>query len=165
MKKLFLMIVVLSSSIVLACDSGIGSPVKGFSDVVGKSSNDIVKLLIENASCQHKTTFNEKGVPFNFFEQLCSTGLVNRKYNGTTALHEAVRSGRLDNVAMLLYRLANPNVTNSKQETPLHIALAAGREDIAERLITAGALKSFSENFLPLPFSKQKAKLLRHSGR
>ncbi len=163
MKKLSLMIVVLSSSIVSACDSGMGSPVKGFSDVVGKSSNDIVKLLIENASCEHKTVFNEKGVPFNFFEQLCSTGLVNRKYKGTTALHEAVRSGRLDNVVMLLYRSANPNVTNAQKETPLGIALLAGREDIAERLRIAGALKSFSEE--NSPFLQKEVKPLRHSGR
>ena len=156
MKKLFLMTVLLSGSLVLASDSGMGSPEKSCSG----SCNRFQFLhgdLVVSAAQEHKTTYDEKGVRYNAFEALCANRRVNEKRDGTTALHEAVKAGILANVNTLLYWSANPNVTNANDETPLHLALLAKREDIAQVLKTAGASKEFSKQFFPLPVQEEKA--------
>ncbi len=159
MKKLFLMTVLFSGSGVFAGDSGTASPVKHLSDE--RVVEYTVENLIENASNNHVATYDEKGVRAHAFEKLCAMCPVNRKDKGTTALHEAVRAGILPNVVALLYMSANTNVTNGKQETPLHLALVARRQDIVEVLKRAGASERFSGMFLPLP--QEVVKSVRHS--
>ena len=44
-----------------------------------------------------------------------------------TALHSASQFGHLDTVRLLLEHLADPNIKNSKDETPLDLAALYGR--------------------------------------
>ncbi len=148
MKRLFLMVIVFSGSLALAGDSGTGSPIKGMSD--SGVFEHATESLVEGASHEHKTTF-EKGVRHNAFEALCAKSRVNQVQDETTALHEAVKAGIGANVRVLLYWSANPNVVNGSKQTPLHLALLAGREDIVEELKRYGASERFSKKFLPLP--------------
>ena len=161
MKKLFLMTVLFSGSVLSAADSGMSSPVKGLSD--RRELDCTVESLIENASIAHEV-FYKDGIYTDAFQKLCGNcSYVNRKHNGTTALHEAVKAGILKNVETLLYWSVNSNVTNGKKETPLHLAAKAGRQDIVAVLITAGASKEYSQGYLPFP--KEPVKPVRHSDR
>lgn len=138
MKKLFLLSLMGLSGVVFGADSDSGmetSPVKKAVFVDGE------QLLREAASKKHQTTYNSKGEPYNHFEHLCSMHRVNaRDAEGMTALHYAVLANRADNVAALLYRCANPNTLNNKNESPLYLARTTGAVDIEEDLRRAGAL-------------------------
>ena len=158
MEKLFLMTVLFSGSVLSAADSGMSSPFKGLSDE--KVLEFTIESLLENAS-KHHEVFYDNGIRNDAFGKLCAMCPVNLKHNGTTALHEAVKAGKIKNVITLLYWSANSNVTNAQKETPLHLALVAGHEDIVEVLKRAGASERFSEKFLPLPAPKQS--YVRHS--
>jgi ankyrin repeat protein/catechol 2,3-dioxygenase-like lactoylglutathione lyase family enzyme len=60
-------------------------------------------------------------------------------YGGWTALHEAVKSTRVDAVRLLLDHGADPNAREAGDNTtPLHWAAATGRRDIVEALLKAG---------------------------
>src|SRR5688572_4150081 len=54
-------------------------------------------------------------------------------------LHEAVWSGDVERVARLLDAGAAPNGRTAEGSTPLMVAAPAGRQEIAEALVTAGA--------------------------
>jgi len=61
-------------------------------------------------------------------------------YVGWTALHEAVKHTHLEAVTLLLEYGADPNAREAGDNTtPLHWAAAAGRRDIIEALLNAGA--------------------------
>ncbi len=162
MNKLLFMTVLFSSTVVFATDSGMSSPEKPTMFKIAPLIT--AEIIIENASKDHVTKY-KKGIPFNYFETLCSSGLVNRKIHETTALHEAVKAGKEKNVRILLLYGANPNVTDGEQntssKTPLHLALAANREDIADILIENCASREFSKLFAPLV--QQQASPVKHS--
>lgn len=62
--------------------------------------------------------------------------------SGETALHSAIRSGHSGNlhtIKLLLARAADVSITNAGGEAPLHYGVKAGRVDIVELLLSAGA--------------------------
>lgn len=62
--------------------------------------------------------------------------------SGETALHSAIRSGHSGNlhtIKLLLARAADVSITNTGGEAPLHYGVKAGRVDIVELLLSAGA--------------------------
>jgi ankyrin repeat protein len=67
---------------------------------------------------------------------------VNARDKGTTALHEAARSGHLEIVKLLLVNGANVNSTdNFSKLTPLKLALSQQRTQVAEFLRQQGGLE------------------------
>ena len=63
------------------------------------------------------------------------TNLLHHKdHNGRTALHDAVRSGSLESVQILLDSSADPNVNDSKGRRPLHIASEIKEEQMLRYL-------------------------------
>ena len=146
MNKLLFMAVLFSSSVVFTADSGMNSPAKQGCFKIADGCS-ILASLIENASRDHETMYKE-GVPYNLFVKLCSSGLVNRKLNGTTALHEAVKAGKEENVRMLLLHSANPNATDDYGQTPYHRARLAGNDNIIEQLRCVGA-EDFAQTVAP----------------
>lgn len=62
-----------------------------------------------------------------------------RGYDGDTALHIVVRKRELDWVGFLLGKGADPNVGDSKGDTPLIIAASIGFEEAASALVRRGA--------------------------
>jgi len=58
---------------------------------------------------------------------------------GERPLHAAARRGRLVIARELLQNSADPNATNQAGETPLRIALLAGKTQLADALLSAGA--------------------------
>lgn len=158
MKKSFLMTSLLFTVVISASDShtssGVGSPTKHCRE--GVSLEVSVASLVLSASEEHATIYNEAGERFNAFEDLCGRcpHWVNRKHDGTTALHQAARAGRLDNVRVLLGWSANTNVIDAQKQTPLHVALLAGHDEIADELKRYGASERFSESYLKLPQQK-----------
>jgi len=61
--------------------------------------------------------------------------------NGTTALMMAVRGGHLDTVKLLVWEVAELDVTNDDGATALQWAHRSNRQDIISRLKQAGARK------------------------
>jgi ankyrin repeat protein len=102
-------------------------------------------------------------VSFNAFEDLCAKcpNLVNRKYEDTTALHQAARAGNMFNLRVLLGWSANPNVIDGQRQTPLHVAMLTGHLEIVKELKRYGASERFSEKFLRFP--GEKSFPVRHS--
>lgn len=62
-----------------------------------------------------------------------------RRENGASALHFACTRGNLELAALLLEHLADANLGNHSQDTPLIVAADAGHEAICELLLCHGA--------------------------
>jgi len=58
---------------------------------------------------------------------------------GYTALHFAADKGDEDMVDLLIAYKANPDITDSRKQSPLHIAAEGGEEEIVKKLVAAGA--------------------------
>lgn len=66
---------------------------------------------------------NALGLIIQHLQDNSASKLIHQQdYNGRTALHDAVRSGALECVQILLDSSADPNVKDSKGRRPLHIA-------------------------------------------
>ena len=62
-----------------------------------------------------------------------------RGYNGDTALHIVTRKRELDWVGFLMNKGADPNIGDSKGDTPLMIAAGIGFEEAAAQMLRRGA--------------------------
>lgn len=97
---------------------------------------------------------------------------VNKKRaDGMTALHLAVKSGHLAIAHQLLhaeFAPANPNILDNSEETPLLIAVRAGRRDLVELLLKEGADPNVGKSPLLEAFKKGDTSLamliLEHGG-
>lgn len=58
---------------------------------------------------------------------------------GTTPLHEAAKSGKLETVALLLENKGDPTSTDNEHKSPLHYAIAGGHAKVVSRLLEYGA--------------------------
>ena len=164
MKNMFLVALLFSSSMVYASTHKLSSEIVSTRNFASEEGVEYtVKSLMQHASKEHEVTFDKEGVRYHAFEALCAKCRVNEIHEGTTALHLAVKAGILGNVRILLFRSANTNVVNDKKETPLHLALAAEREDIAVLLKGAGASERFAEHYKTLP--RKRVQLLNVSSR
>jgi len=77
-------------------------------------------------------------------ENLLKGNSINWKnpQSGETVLHSAIRSmhsGNVHTIKLLLARAADVSITNANGEAPLHYGVKAGRPDIVELLLSAGA--------------------------
>jgi len=80
--------------------------------------------------------------------------------SGETAVHNAIRSGHANNlqtIRMLLARGADVSLVNAAGETPLHYAVKAGRPDIVDLLLNAGADPRQGEGGIGSPLSLAEA--------
>ncbi|KTD67731.1 substrate of the Dot/Icm secretion system [Legionella steelei] len=97
---------------------------------------------------------------------------VNKKRaDGMTPLHLAVKSGHLAIAHQLLhaeFAPANPNILDNSEETPLLIAVRAGRRDLVELLLKEGADPNVGKSPLLEAFKKGDTSLamliLEHGG-
>ena len=65
-------------------------------------------------------------------ENLC---LDNQDFEGSTALHEATKVGRLDIVEQLMNAFAKPTINDNRGRTPIHYAANLGKAAIVRRLL------------------------------
>ena len=79
--------------------------------------------------------------------------LENQDFEGSTALHEATKRGRLDIVEQLLNGFAKPTTKDNRGRTPIHYAASLGNVTIIRRLLdknTAGVDDSDDFGWTPL---------------
>lgn len=62
-----------------------------------------------------------------------------KSVSGSTPLHEAAKSGKLETVGLLLESKADPTSTDNEHKGPLHYAIAGGHAKVVSRLLEYGA--------------------------
>jgi ankyrin repeat protein len=138
---------------------------------------DMVKLLLTNGA---KAEVQLEDIPtpyWNMRVPLCIAACkniqvmhlliehgadVNQKdKGGETALHIAVQqsSCSMEGVDLLLNNKADINVLSMKKESPLYLACKAGKNDIAEKMLTSSSLVNQAEAKQPLLAAIRNAKL------
>ncbi|KAL8860194.1 MAG: hypothetical protein Q9178_003458 [Gyalolechia marmorata] len=101
--------------------------------------SDITSLNHQGRSVLHyaarANNSNVLGLVLQVLGHMEKTNLLHHKdHNGRTALHDAVRSGSLESVQILLDSSADPNVNDNKGRRPLHIASEIKEEQMLRYL-------------------------------
>ena len=118
-------------------------------DVLGR---DLTQLIIKAETDPSFTSGAQQTrlVDALLTENLC---LDNQDFEGSTALHEATKHGRLDIVEQLLKRSAKPTIKDNRGRTPIHYAADLGNVAILRQLIVgnnAGINDSDVADWTPL---------------
>ena len=100
-------------------------------DVLGR---DLTQLIIKAEMDQSVTGGAQQTrlVDALLTENLC---LDNQDFEGSTALHEATKVGRLDIVEQLTNASAKPTIKDNRGRTPIHYAASLGNVAIVRRLL------------------------------
>ncbi len=83
------------------------------------------------------------------------------------SLHDAVRSGNLDEVKKLIAEESDVNVKDKRGNTPLHVAVGLAKKEIIEMLLAKGADVNIKNTAgkLPVDIAKISIKNIRTLGK
>lgn len=75
-----------------------------------------------------------------YYSRIPETDYGNKDVDGNTALHHAIRRGRVTIFrALLQVGIDKANIRNNKGQTPLHVAIETWQTDIAAEMVRSGA--------------------------
>lgn len=142
---------------------------------VASDKGDIVKLLIENNAQITPDVFVEavrhEDIMKLFIKYFPKIDVNMKDSLGQTALMEAVRTGNLSLIGLLLGYGADINVKDNKGDTPLLLAVQHGNLNVVKLLIENGAKVNIQNYYgdTPLSIAKREdmdkiAKLLEERG-